>query len=623
MSNSEPKPQSGSPNANSSDQQSPEQRPSLVQIFRRIIGLLPSQRRKQFWLLVAAALVTSCLETVTVGTIALFASAVSDPDVVMKSQYILCAKALLPLGFLSTGNDLIITLSIVIVGLVLSKNFTQAVFIYWNIRYSQFVNGFYGKILLEGFLRMPYTFHLSRNSADLVIATEWRNHFGDTVMFYLLLLSDALIVALLISSIIILQPIVSLLIIATIGTSSCFIYTKMKTPLDKVAKSAFEYRQIINRQASRSLHGIKDIKSYGEEDFFTLSYERDITILARLDALHRLFANTPNWIVECIGIFMLNLSICIMLFLLDLSTLETTGTIALLAITTWRVLPAANRIVSNLTNIRSRLPHVENGFEYIDQFDEHSNDVPSGSETEISLQDEIKFDAVSFTYESANTPALEQLNFTIPKGKSIGIVGPSGAGKSTLVDILTGLLQPSAGHLLIDGKALDPSQYRLWRHSIGYIPQSPYIFDGTVAENVAFALNAEDIDEDQVAKCCDMAAMDFLAKLPCGIDTVIGERGIMLSGGQRQRVAIARALYHNPKVLIFDEATSALDTRNEKAIQNTINSFKGRQTLIIIAHRLKTVENCDQVVWIDDGKLKKIGSPDEILPYYVDSQSTN
>ncbi len=588
------------------------------------MSLLPSHRKKHFLLLVVTVFITSSLETITVGTIALFASTLSDASVVVKSHYIIRAKELLPLDFLNSGSDLIITLSITVVILVLCKNLALAIFIYWNIWYSQFINGFYGKILLEGFLRMPYKFHLSQNSADLIVATEWRHHFGNIIRLYLLLFSDVLTITFLISNMVILQPTVSIIIIATVGCSSFFIYTKMKIPIDKIAKKSFECSRTINRQATRSLHGIKDIKAYGKEDFFTSGYERDVNILARLDALHQLFAHAPNWIVECIGIFMLNLSICIMLFQLDLSTLETTGTIALLAITTWRVLPAANRIVNYLTQVRNSLPYIKNGFEYFDQFEKHEKEVISVRDNAIAkfnLKDEIKLDTISFKYDGASDPALEQINFTIPKGNTVGIVGPSGAGKSTLVDILTGLLQPTGGKLLIDGNALNMDQCMSWRYSIGYISQSPYIFDGTIAENVAFAFNEEDIDEKQIFKCCDMAAMDFLANLPNRINTIIGERGIMLSGGQRQRVAIARALYHNPEVMIFDEATSALDTRNEKAIQKTINSFKGRQTLIIIAHRLRTVEECDLVVWIEGGKMKKIGTPDEILPYYVDSQS--
>jgi ABC-type multidrug transport system fused ATPase/permease subunit len=211
---------------------------------------------------------------------------------------------------------------------------------------------------------------------------------------------------------------------------------------------------------------------------------------------------------------------------------------------------------------------------------------------------------------------LQNINFEISKGQTLGIIGTSGTGKSTLVDLLIGLLEPTQGEIRIDGQTLNHTRRSAWIEHIGYVPQSPYIYDGTLADNVAFGLTKAEIDLHRVRQCCQMAAMDFVQDMPQGIETPIGERGVRLSGGQNQRVAIARALYHNPEVLIFDEATSSLDTASEKAIQKTIYSFKGKQTLIIIAHRLSTVENCDEVIWLEKGQIKIKGSPAGVLPYY-------
>jgi ABC-type bacteriocin/lantibiotic exporter with double-glycine peptidase domain len=214
---------------------------------------------------------------------------------------------------------------------------------------------------------------------------------------------------------------------------------------------------------------------------------------------------------------------------------------------------------------------------------------------------------------------LNQISLSINKGDVIGIIGASGAGKSTFFDIITGLLVPSHGKFLIDELELQTCSQRMaWMTKLGYVPQTPYIFDGTIAENIAFEMDRKNIDTNQVLKCCHMAAMDdflddFLDELPLGIESYIGERGVRLSGGQRQRVSIARALYQQPELLIFDEATSALDNTNEKAIQNTIYSLRGKQTMIIVAHRLTTVASCDIIYEFDQGELKRWGRPEDVL----------
>ena len=198
----------------------------------------------------------------------------------------------------------------------------------------------------------------------------------------------------------------------------------------------------------------------------------------------------------------------------------------------------------------------------------------------------------------------------------VGIIGSSGAGKSTVVGLLTGLLAPTAGKLMVDGQELDEAHRIGWLRSLGYVPQAPFLLNATIAENIAFSQWGEPVDRARVDKCCRMAAMDFVADLPEGLDTVIGERGVRLSGGQVQRVAIARALYENPQLILFDEATSALDGASEQAIQHTIESLGSQATLVIVAHRLTTVKNCDDLYWLGQGTVLMHGKPDEVLPAY-------
>ena len=222
-----------------------------------------------------------------------------------------------------------------------------------------------------------------------------------------------------------------------------------------------------------------------------------------------------------------------------------------------------------------------------------------------------------FNYKARRANVLNDISFLIKKGQTIGFIGISGAGKSTLVDILIGLLVPSKGKVFIDGSELDDMGRQAWMKTVGYVPQSPYIYDGTLAGNVAFGLRDSEIDRELVLDCCHRASLhDVLAELPDGIDTPIGERGVRLSGGQQQRVVIARALYPRPEVMIFDEATSSLDAKSEKGIQDTIYGLRGKQTLIIIAHRLTTVKDCDLLFWIEDGRIKMADTADKVLNEY-------
>jgi len=227
---------------------------------------------------------------------------------------------------------------------------------------------------------------------------------------------------------------------------------------------------------------------------------------------------------------------------------------------------------------------------------------------------------VSFRYAGVDSDSLSRIDMNILKGQVVGVIGHSGAGKSTLINVLSGLLTPHSGSIYVDSREVQGDALSRWQVGmIGYVPQSPYICDGTLAENVAFGLSGDEIDSDQVVECCRMAAIDFLDDLPQGIATPIGERGVRLSGGQQQRVAIARALYKKPEIIIFDEATSSLDTKSEKAIQETVYSLRGSVTLIVVAHRLSTVADCDEVYWIDKGKVRMAGSAADVLAEYKES----
>lgn len=593
---------------------------SILSAFRRILGHTPRRQRVHLVFLFIGMLVAAVLETLNVGLIALYVSYVSNPEAILGSRYMATARGVLPASWLATQGAITIFLSVLLVCALAAKSSLQALVTYWGSRLAAHIEAFFGSLLLDGFLRMPYAWHQTRNSADLVLAVQWAAFFGRVFIDpFLRALSDVVMVTFLLTSLVLVRPFISMGMLVVLGGVAFFLFITIRRRVTRVAARCKEYNQSISRHITKAIHGIKDVKVSGREAFFLEDYQNDVYPLARAIGLQQFLTRSPVWILELVGFVMLAVTICVMSTLMDASTAEITATMALLAVTAYRVLPALNKVLAGVTKMHTALPYIDGQFEYLDLFAKHIDPEEHQAATVGPLEFEhaISFENVSFAYEEATQEALEGIDMTIKKGATIGVIGPSGAGKSTFVDMLIGLLAPTQGAVKIDGKELVGSLRGAWVRSIGYVAQAPYIYDGTLAGNVAFGCRGADIDRERVLACCEQAAMqEFMKDLSDGIDTPIGERGIRLSGGQQQRVVIARALYSRPSVMLFDEATSSLDTKSEKAIQNTIYTFKGKQTLVVVAHRLSTVEDCDTLVWLDKGRIRKIGPPAEILGEY-------
>jgi len=593
----------------------------ICNIFKSLFVNLPKKRKSQFWFILFGMILMSITETFVLGCIAFFASLIADTNKVMTSSYVLFINDSLGLPFLSNSRNLIICVSIAVVCLVFIKNFSKALVSYWSIKFSTLIEGFFAGKLVSGFLEMPYEWHLYQNSADLIlVSANWRTVIGRRfITSFLQALSDSLMISIMLTSLFIVQPLVSLIVISILGITSFVLFTSIRKKLDIIALQKSDYDQKINQQATKIIHGFKDVKISGKQSIFVDQYNMNLYEVSGIQAIQGLLTALPTLFLESMGFFMISFTICFMMFILDYSVAMVSGTITLLAVTAWRVLPAMNRILAQVTSLRSVIPYIDKILNYIMEIKTNETrnykHQPQTDKKEIDLYRSINLNNISFSYRNTHKLALEDINFSINKGNIIGLIGASGAGKSTLVDIITGLLVPSHGKVLIDNQELNSYQIRSkWLTKLGYVPQTPYIFDGTIAENIAFEVTPGAINKEYILECCRMAAMsDFLDDLPNGIDSYIGERGVRLSGGQRQRISIARTLYQNPELIIFDEATSALDNENEKAILKTIYSLKGKQTMIIVAHRLSTIESCDTVVVLEQGKLKQMGPPQEIL----------
>jgi ATP-binding cassette, subfamily B, bacterial PglK len=592
----------------------------FIKIFRQIYAWLPPRRRRQFWVLVCGMGLLGVFETLTAAVVAVFISAVSNPDGLLKIGLSFQLPHFI-MGLISQSiQGLIAGIAFVMVVIMALQVIARVLVGYYGSLYAGYVSAYLGERLLTSFLKVAYEWLMSQNAADLIQTIHLRVQVGHYIRAALKLLSDILVVGLMLAAVVGVAPGISLSLIMALALLSFIIFNRNHGFLDKISGQVKDYVLFINRQVYKAINGIKDIKVTGREALFIDHYYNSAYREARFIGLQDVLSQLPRWLLEFISLMLVAIAVTAMVFMMDAGSLKTTGLIALLAAVGWRALPALSRIIQGFSVLQVYLPYVRLILEYLDKTATHisgKGDQNGFASGKFDFQRQIAFDHVSFVYAGQDQQILNDLNFTVSHGETVGIIGVSGAGKSTLVDLIIGLLKPTKGDIIVDGHRLEADIVRSWMLNIGYVPQFPYICDGTIAENIAYGFIGDQIDRNRVMTCCHLAAMDdFVWGLPQGIDTWIGERGAKLSGGQQQRVAIARALYHQPEVMIFDEATSSLDTRSEKAIQQTIFSLKGSHTLIIIAHRLSTVEDCDNLIWLENGRVKKIGSPEGILPEY-------
>jgi len=591
---------------------------------------LPSKFKRDFFLLFLVMMIVALVEAMVLGLISLYATSISAPERVLESSLFIGFMDYFRIEEAITNEELILALSILVVIAVATKNWLAVFVNLYVARYETRTQTFLGNKMLSMIMNVSYEWHLSRNPQELMVNTNLKESIGHFMQLSLYAANNFILMVVMLATVFVIQPILMPAITVIIGLISYYIYGFVRRKIDRHARNLYSAHVSSNLEAARAVYGMKDIRIGGLEEKIKASYGEKNYRYSRHFSIRKVLTLLPSSIMETIGFIFLSLSIILMVSILRLSWLEIIGTLAVIAVAAWKVLPAINRIISFLAQIRGIIPSIDYFFKTMDEmrlFAERENRkkyLLSASHNRTRKANEnvpffehgAELIDITFSYSNSKKHAISNLSCRIHKGESIGIVGHSGAGKSTLVDILIGLLTPDTGQIKIDGASLTLENLPKWRSLFGYVHQFPYIYDCTLAENVALSEDLDTIDEKRILQVCKKASIDFISELEYGIYSKIGERGTMLSGGQKQRVTIARALYNNPEILIFDEATSSLDSKSEKAIRQTIDMFKGDQTILIIAHRLSSVENCDRLIWLEKGKLIRTGTPAEILPLY-------
>lgn len=568
--------------------------------------------RRQLWQLAGLAvliLIGGTLETLGVSMMVPVVDAVMEPDQFMQKSYV---KEIAAFFHIQTARQLIIGMLLLLIALFIIKNAYLLFQIYvQNTFVTRNRNRMISRVMRE-FLNRPYEDYLGADIPTVFRLTDSDIPNAFQLILVLIQMITEIVVA--VSICIVLVLVVSPLI--SIGCGLLFlgmtlVITKVLKPrLNAIGRKNQEIQSRIAKWRIQSIYGLKDVKVLHREEFFVRNYYESGAIGANVARNYAVMNNTPRLLIETF--FIVAMLTFILVFALqggDSTTLF--SKLTAFAVAAVRVMPATNRINTYLSEIAYAQPCLDYLYENLTEsmkLDVNGSVTGlSGGKAEekppLTLTDRISLDHISYTYPNTDKPIFTDAHMEVKKGQSVGIMGPSGAGKSTIVDILLGLLHVQEGTITCDGRNVFEN-YPSWLAKIGYIPQSIYLIDESIRDNIAFGIDADKIDDERIWEALEEAQLkQFVEELPEGLDTTIGDRGVRISGGQRQRLGIARALYYHPEILVFDEATSALDGDTETAVMEAINSFHGKKTMVIIAHRLNTIEKCDVIYKVENGKI--------------------
>lgn len=570
--------------------------------IKRIIGVFNKKQRKELILLALMTILGTLLELLGVSAILPFVNVATNPASVKTSRML---SYFYGVAGANSVSQFMVYLAIALIVIYFLKNGYLILLYYAQYKFTYDSQRVLEGKLLSCYMHQSYCFHLEKNSAELqrnVIQDV--NSFFQSVLAHLQLMTEGAVCTILFAYLVFLDPSITLGVVLLLSVFVLCFYRLFKRKIGDIgAKSRAATAKRV-QWVQQSLGGIKEVKILGRENYFLKSYDKSAAVFADKQKKYNLATQVPRPIME-------TLCVCSLLIIVafkisrgvDLSYFI--PTLSVFAIAAFRLLPSFSRISSYIGIIIFQKSSVNEVCTDIAEAERMNQELlarqTNQNEVMIPFEQSIEANDISFHYPNKDRWVLNHAKLCIPKNKSVALIGPSGAGKTTMADILLGILEPQEGHVKVDGQDVF-THLNAWHDKLGYIPQTIYLMDDSIRNNIAFGIPSELVDDEKIMKALKEAQlMEYFETLEDGLDTYIGEGGIRLSGGQRQRIGIARALYNNPEVLILDEATSALDNETEKAIMEAINMLQGNKTLVIIAHRLTTIQNCDYIYEIRDG----------------------
>ena len=574
----------------------------MWKIVKKIQILLDKKQKRTMLFLVFLMIIGAILETASLGALIPVIQTVMKENAVAESRYLSMLYTWLGCN---SEAQFTVYIMLAVIFLFAIKN----IFLYWQQKcILRFVYGNQfdtSEKMMKSYLRKNYEFYLNADTAVVQrnITSDVNNMYG-LILALLTLISEGIVFVCLAAVCFFSDPVLTILIAGVLCLLLIVIEKVLKPVLRKAGEDNQNFYSGLFKWISQTVQGIKEVKITGREKYFVEEYVKCGHGYVGAVQKYSLFNNIPRLLIEAVCIACLLGYIIFMILVMGVEPGDMGDSLTALAAVALRLLPCVNRINNQINNIAYFEPFLMGVNDTLkEDINAQNTDMSFAKEEEkLPVEREIRMENITYAYPGTEKLIFDKAELTIPVGSAVGVVGTSGAGKSTVVDILLGLLTPQEGNILADGINVK-EHYRGWLKNVGYIPQMIFMLDDTIRKNVAFGVPEEEIDEERINEVLKEAQLyEFIQTLPKGMDTGIGERGIRLSGGQRQRIGIARALYHDPEVLILDEATSALDNDTEAAIMESINHFHGKKTLLIIAHRLQTIEKCDIVYRVENGK---------------------
>lgn len=575
----------------------------------RLWQQLGDRRRRQFALLMVLMLISSLADVVTLSTVLPFLGLLTNPEVAFENPVVqFLARAI----GVTTGEQLLLPLTLIFVLLALTAGLIRLLLLWVNTRLAFATGADLSIAVYRRTLYQPYQVHISRHSSEVITTITSKVNAAISVLNQLLVLTSATIqTAAILLTLISINPVIALSAGVGFGASYGLITGLARHWLSRSSETIARESTQMLKILQEGLGGIRDVLLNGNQSVYCRLYRQADRPFRLAQGNAEFLAQSPAPAMEAISI------VLIALLAYGLSQGPTGVASALpmlgvLALGAKRLMPVLQQGYSAWATITSHQASLSDVLTLLEQ--------PLPAEAwlsaphPLSLQRSVQFESVSFRYTPEGPDVLKDITFTIPKGAHVGFVGETGSGKSTLLDLFMGLITPTQGHILVDGYPLTGDRRRAWQRAIAHVPQNIYLADTTIAENIAFGVPPENIQLDRVHEAARQAQVaDFIESLPEGYNTLAGERGVRLSGGQRQRIGIARALYQQATVLVFDEATSALDNSTEKAVMRSLENADQCLTTLFIAHRLTTVQHCDFIVELQQGKLLSKGTYEQLL----------
>ena len=584
-----------------------------MQIFKKLFFLLNTYERKLLGLLLLMILLMALVDMIGVASVLPFIAVLTNPSLIETNFILNFMFETSKIVGVENHSQFIFLLGIFFLILLLTSLTLKAATIYATVRFSEMRHYSIGKRLVEGYLRQPYSWFLNQNSSELgkTILSEVANVVTNGFTQMLEVIAKGAIVIALLSLLIIVDPILAITTGITIGGAYGLIYYSLANYLKGLGEERLLHNELRFRWVSEAFNAAKAVKVSGLEQSYANRFSNSSIIYAKTTTSSEVIKQLPRFFLEAIvfgGIL-----------LMILYTMKQAGNfnsalpiLSLYVFAGYRLMPALQQVYASLTILKFIGPSVEKLYEDIKSLNPL---IENQSHEVMPLNNTITLKNIYYNYPNTSRTAINGINLNIPAKSTVGFIGITGSGKTTVVDIILGLLEVQKGTLEVDGKVITKQNSRSWQRSIGYVPQHIYLADDTVAANIAFGLETKDINEVLIEKAAKIANLHqfVIDELPNQYQTIVGENGVRLSGGQRQRIGIARALYNNPQLLILDEATSSLDTETELAVMEAINNLSKDITIILIAHRLNTVKNCDIIFQLDKGQLIRQGKFNEII----------